>query len=82
MKALGLAIGVAAPDLGAIGLVSGHLAAQGGEAAGASEFDQQIGAEGRKTAALLRGEGQGPLEVIQSSVPELVLASPAMSVNP
>jgi uncharacterized DUF497 family protein len=32
--------------------------------------------------ALLRGRHQGSLEVMQSSVPELVLASPAPPVNP
>ncbi|MEA5415085.1 hypothetical protein [Synechococcus sp. BA-132 BA5] len=58
MKALGCTIGVTAQDLDS--LVGGHLAAQGGEAtgrcvAGAGEFNQQIGAEGRETAALLRG---------------------------
>jgi hypothetical protein len=84
--ALGLALAGGGPDfngllvgdqqpaqLGAIGLVAGHLVAQGGEAtgpfiAGAGQLHHQIGAEGRETSALRRREGLPTLQAHQRGI--------------
>ena len=58
---------------GTIGLVAGHLAAQGGDAArafvaGAGQFHHQVWAEGRETTALLRREPQPSVQPQHRSV--------------